>query len=84
MCLHGELVRARAFCVYSTIWHGCEYLRCHDNLVLAFIKKVSSRDRTLIHCSNEERHDCSAIGGTMPRERFHKFVGKQLQVHIRL
>ena len=57
MCSYGELVRARVFCVYSTIWHARGYLRCYDNLasvrVQAFVKQVSFRNITL-WCSNEE------------------------------
>ena len=76
------------FCVYAKIRHMRKYLRSYDNLARAgaqaFIKQVSFRDRMLICCTNEERHDCSAIGGTTSRERFLHLLGNQLKVLIRL
>ena len=64
------------------------YLRCYDNLaparVQAFIKQVSFRDRMLIYCNDEGRHDSSTIGGITSRERFLEHIGNQLYVNIRL
>ena len=82
MCLYDELVRVRGISFYTILLHVRRYLQCGDNLICvrvqAFIKQVSFRNRTLIYCTNEERHGYSAIGGNMSGESFLQPIGNQL------